>query len=180
MAQRLAGSFAFRKHPDKDRTRQTYSVSINIHTGTHIHSHIAQTRALVESRCPGEPTRRGLGRSSPWTTGAWDNGDEWRTFRVVIARAPRVPLFCTLCLIGVETEGLLDYQGRAEIISLVWWNLRPVIFGVEKNGILLGEGTRWLWGSGRLFFLKIGRGGGLSEEEGGLEGMDAIKRVLRK
>ena len=36
-----------------------------------------------------------------------------------------------LCLLGVETEGLLDYQGRAEIISIVQWNLRPVMFGVE-------------------------------------------------
>ena len=32
---------------------------------------------------------------------------------------------------GVETEGLLDYQGRAGMISIVRWNLRPVIFGVE-------------------------------------------------
>ena len=31
----------------------------------------------------------------------------------------------------VEAEGLLDYQGRAGIISIVRWNLRPVIFGVE-------------------------------------------------
>ena len=31
--------------------------------------------------------------------------------------------------VGVETEGLLDYQGRAGIISIVQWNLRPVIFG---------------------------------------------------
>ena len=36
-----------------------------------------------------------------------------------------------LCLIGVETEGLLDYQGQAGIISIVRWNLHPVIFGVE-------------------------------------------------
>ena len=36
-----------------------------------------------------------------------------------------------LCLIGVETEGLLDYQGRAGIISIVRWNLRPVIFGPD-------------------------------------------------
>ena len=35
-----------------------------------------------------------------------------------------------LRLIGVETKGLLDYQGRAGIISIVRWNLRPVIFGV--------------------------------------------------
>ena len=37
-----------------------------------------------------------------------------------------------LCLLGVETEGLLDYQGRAGIISIVQWSLRPVIFGVES------------------------------------------------
>ena len=38
-----------------------------------------------------------------------------------------------LCLIGVETEGLLDYQGRAGIISIVRWNLRPVILGVDYH-----------------------------------------------
>ena len=36
-----------------------------------------------------------------------------------------------LCPAGVETEGLLDYQVRAGIISIVRWNLRPVIFGVK-------------------------------------------------
>ena len=44
-----------------------------------------------------------------------------------------------LRLIGVETEGLLDYQGMAGIISIVRWNLRPVIFGVDhwgQNGYL--------------------------------------------
>ena len=35
--------------------------------------------------------------------------------------------------VGVEAEGLLDYQGRAGIISIVQWNLRPVIFGAEKT-----------------------------------------------
>ena len=30
------------------------------------------------------------------------------------------------CLSRVETEGLLDYQGRAGIISIVRWSLRPV------------------------------------------------------
>ena len=48
-----------------------------------------------------------------------------------LARTPCVPLF-SLCLIGVETEGLLDHQGRVGIISIVRWNLRPVIFGVES------------------------------------------------
>ena len=41
-----------------------------------------------------------------------------------------LPLF-VLCLIGVETEGILDYQGWAGTISIVRWNLCPVIFGVE-------------------------------------------------
>ena len=48
-----------------------------------------------------------------------------------LARTPCVPLFCAL-LIGVETEGFLDYQGRAGIMSIVRWNFRPVIFGVEN------------------------------------------------
>ena len=30
-------------------------------------------------------------------------------------------------------EGLLDYKGRAGIISIVRWNLRPVIFGADKS-----------------------------------------------
>ena len=37
-----------------------------------------------------------------------------------------------LTLSGMETEGFFDYQGRAGIISILRWNLRPVIFGVEK------------------------------------------------
>ena len=35
---------------------------------------------------------------------------------------------------GGETEGFLDYQGSAGIISIVRWNLRPVIFDVEAGG----------------------------------------------
>ena len=45
-----------------------------------------------------------------------------------------VPLFVH-CLIRVEAEGLLDYQGRAGIISIVRWNLRPVIFGAEFSNL---------------------------------------------
>ena len=37
------------------------------------------------------------------------------------------------CLIKVEAKGFLDYQGRAGIISIVRWNLRPVIFGVDSR-----------------------------------------------
>ena len=47
---------------------------------------------------------------------------------------PCIPSF-VLCLIGVETEGLLGYKGRARIISNVRWNLRPVIFGVENSSL---------------------------------------------
>ena len=42
------------------------------------------------------------------------------------------PLSCTL-VNGVETEDLLDYQGRAGIMSTARWNLRLVIFGVERS-----------------------------------------------
>ena len=46
------------------------------------------------------------------------------------ALAPCVPMFSTL--IGVEAQGVLDYQGRAGIISIVRWNPCLVIFGVES------------------------------------------------
>ena len=49
-----------------------------------------------------------------------------------------LPCF-VLCLIGVETEGFLDYQGRAGITSIVRWNLHPAIIGVE---------FRKVWGVG--------------------------------
>ena len=49
-----------------------------------------------------------------------------------LACTPCVPLFVHCLIIRVEAEGLLDYQGRAGIISIVRWNLRPVLFGVEK------------------------------------------------
>ena len=39
-----------------------------------------------------------------------------------------------LWVIRVEAERVLDYQGRAGIISIVWWTLRPVIFGVDFGG----------------------------------------------
>ena len=50
-----------------------------------------------------------------------------------LAFTPCVPLFVH-CLIRVEAEGLLDYQGRAGIISIVRWNLRPVIEEVRGAG----------------------------------------------
>ena len=55
------------------------------------------TRPLQES-----PSGPKFHAQYDWTTGVPDNGNEWRKF----------PCFVH-CLIGVETEGLLDYQGRA-------------------------------------------------------------------
>ena len=49
--------------------------------------------------------------------------------------APLAFTCLVLCVIGVETEELLDYQGRVGIISIVRWNLRPVIFGGEFGTI---------------------------------------------
>ena len=43
--------------------------------------------------------------------------------------------FLVLCLKGLETEGLLDYQGRAGIISIVRWNLCPVMLGVDMSEV---------------------------------------------
>ena len=54
-----------------------------------------------------------------------------------LACTPCVPLFCTL--FNGRGKGLLDYQGRAGIISIVRWNLRPVIFGVEFWGPVPGR-----------------------------------------
>ena len=68
-----------------------------------------------------------------WTTGVPDNGNEWRKFRVVPPSHPLCPLVLHV-FIGVETEGLLDYQGRG-ILSIVRWNLCPVIFGVDSRHI---------------------------------------------
>ena len=48
-----------------------------------------------------------------------------------LVRTPRVP-FSMLISIGLEAKGLLAFQGRRGIASVVQWNLRPVIFGVEN------------------------------------------------
>ena len=53
-----------------------------------------------------------VGARYDWTTGVPDNGNDWRKFRAVPRLHPLRPLVCT-SLIGVETEALLDYQGRA-------------------------------------------------------------------
>ena len=47
-----------------------------------------------------------------------------------LVRAPHVPFFM-LIFIGLEAKGLLAFQGRRGIASLVRWNLRPVTFGIN-------------------------------------------------
>ena len=57
--------------------------------------------------------------------------------------APLASPCFVLCFIGVETEGLLDCQGRAGIISIVRWNLRPVIFGVDLWHLNMANWVRY-------------------------------------
>ena len=49
------------------------------------------------------------------------------------SHAPLASPCFLLAVIGLEEKGLLDFQGRRGITSVVRWNLRPVIFGVEKR-----------------------------------------------
>ena len=57
-----------------------------------------------------------------------------------LVRTPHVPFFM-LILIGLEAKNLLAFQGRRGIASVVRWNLRPIIFGVEyiRSGKLQNE-----------------------------------------
>ena len=56
--------------------------------------------------------------------------------------APLGPLFCALFNRGGNMAGLVDYQGRAGIISIVRWNLRLVIFGLDgRNRAIVIAGS---------------------------------------
>ena len=83
--------------------------------------------ALDESRKSACPRVRGcenpafgkpwfFGDRYDWTTGAPDNGNDWRKFRALPRLDPIASPYFVLCLIGVETEGLLDYQGRGTFL----------------------------------------------------------------
>ena len=65
-----------------------------------------------------------------WTTGAPHDGNEWKKYRVVPCAHPSRTLLM-LILTGLEAKNRLAFQGRRGIASVVRWNLRPVIFGVE-------------------------------------------------
>ena len=53
-----------------------------------------------------------------------------------LACTPCVPLFCTLFNRGGNRRGFRLPGGGAGIISIVRWNLRPVIFGVDIRVIV--------------------------------------------
>ena len=65
-----------------------------------------------------------------WTTGAPENGNEWRKFGAVPRSHPLRPLRCTLFNRGGNRRAS-GLPGEGGITSIVWWNLRPVMFGVE-------------------------------------------------
>ena len=58
------------------------------------------------------------------------DGNEWRKYRVVPRAHPLSP-FVFAFLLGLEAKGLLDFQERHGITSVVQWSLHPVIFGVD-------------------------------------------------
>ena len=77
----------------------------------------------------------GCGPKGPCPIWLDDRGTgQWKWMEEVPRCTSLAPLAfpCFLhCLIGVETEGLLGYQG--DHFPIVRWNLRPVIFGVERE-----------------------------------------------
>ena len=63
--------------------------------------------------------------------GQYDRND-YRKYRVVPRMHPlRARVYASL--VGLEAEGVVDFQGRRGITSIVCRNLRPVIFGVGAS-----------------------------------------------
>ena len=79
-----------------------------------------------------------LGGRYDWTTGGLHDGNEWRKYRVVprahASRPLKLIVYAFFVRSGSKFKGLLDFQGRRGSASVVRWNLRPVIFGVEFPG----------------------------------------------
>ena len=73
-----------------------------------------------------------------------------------LVRTPRVPSFM-LILIDLEAMGLLAFQGRRGIASVVRWNLRPVFSGVEFSSLLkMMQGhLHWIIASGAHKLVEI-------------------------
>ena len=86
-----------------------------------------------------------------WTTGAPDNRNEWRKFRVVLRLRPCVPWFSTLFNRGGNRRAfsLIDFQGKVGITSIVRWDLCPVIFGVKFH-VIHSVSRNYNWKAGIL------------------------------
>ena len=81
--------------------------------------------------CKGRAGSQGSGTNMTGRPGYWTMEMVGGSSVSCTSLVPLASPYFLLCLTGVETEGLLDYQGKAGIISIVRWNLLPVIFGVE-------------------------------------------------
>ena len=94
-----------------------------------------------------------------WTTGVLDIENEWRKFRVVPRSHPlRPPVLCFVFRVG--NRRAFRQPGEGGIISIVWWNLHPIIFGVDQHkrnlgGVLLPPLTPFLY-FGRLGSFQLG------------------------
>ena len=91
------------------------------------------------ARFPSENPPNMTGRPGCWTMEM--NGGSSASY---LAHTSSVSLFCSLLNRGgLDTEGFSDYQGRAEMISTVRWNFRPVVIGVEKYSHLVLKWPLW-------------------------------------
>ena len=71
--------------------------------------------AAIEEVCRASPNARFFGDRYDWTTGAPQNGNEWKKYLFGPREQPS----------RLEAKGLLAFQGQHGITSVVRWNLRP-------------------------------------------------------
>ena len=79
--------------------------------------------------------KRALHARYDWTTGAPANGNKVTKFCVIPCLHPFHFLVLYFIYRG-GTEGLLEYPERVGIMSIVRWNLRLVMFGVDGIRLL--------------------------------------------
>ena len=60
---------------------------------------------------------------------------------------PETPTCFLSVFTGLEARGLLDFQGRRGITSVVRWNPRPVILSGEKKKTDKGKSHKGIWRS---------------------------------
>ena len=98
------------------------------------HDYASSMLLVSQLKLPSHSYGAIVGDRSDWTTGGPYDGNAWRKYRVVPRAHPLHPLVYAFFK-GLETKGLLDFQGRCGITSVLRWNLRPVISGVDIGGI---------------------------------------------